>query len=107
MLVVADEIDTVVRAMNGVEAASWKTRVDQKLRKKSRCSGNSLGRLHDESVSTHERDRVHPEGDHGGEVEGAHSSNDTKWLTVGLDIKVLGESLEGFALYLIFKTSIR
>jgi len=98
VLVVADEVDAVVRAVDGVEAASWETRVDEKLSKESRRTGNSLGRLHDESVSAHERDRVHPKGNHGGEVEGAHASNDTKWFTVGLDVQVLGESLEGFSL---------
>ena len=103
VLVVADEVDAIVRAVNGVEAAGGKTRVDKKLSKKSRCAGNALGRLHDESVSAHERNRVHPERNHGWEVEGAHASDDTKRFTVGFDVKVLGKSLEGFALLQILK----
>ena len=105
VLVVADEVDAVVRAVDGVEAASWETRVDEKLSKESRRTGNSLGRLHDESVSAHERDRIHPKWNHGGEVEGAHTSDDTKWFAVGLDVQVLGESLQGFSLLKIFKNS--
>ena len=98
VLIVADEVDAVVRAVNGVEAASWKTRVDQKLSKKSRSTRNSLRWLHDEGVSAHERNWVHPEGNHSGEVEWAHASNDTERFSVRLDVEVLGETLEGFAL---------
>lgn len=82
MLVVADEVDAIVRAVDGVETSSWKTRVDEKLGKESRSAGNSLGRLHDESVAAHESDRVHPEGNHGGEVEGTNAGDNTEWFTV-------------------------
>ena len=103
VLIVADEVDAVVRAVNGVEAASWKTRVDQKLGKESRSTGHSLRWLHDEGVSAHERNWVHPEGNHSGEVEGAYTSDDTEWFSVRFDVKVLGETLEGFTLLRLYK----
>ena len=60
------------------------------------CAGVPLRGLQNVGVSAGDGQGEHPEGNHGGEVEGADSSSNSKWLPVRVGVHVLRNGGKGF-----------
>jgi len=94
---VADVIDGGLTSLNDVDNTIWDSGSLEHIGDDFSSVRSSLGRLADESVSGSDSERVHPEGDHGGEVVGSDSGTDSEGDSVGLDINTSGDVVHGLS----------
>mmetsp|Transcript_29542 Transcript_29542/g.84217 ORF Transcript_29542/g.84217 Transcript_29542/m.84217 type:complete len:503 (-) Transcript_29542:51-1559(-) len=99
VLVVAEEVHRVVRAMHDIEHAGGQAAIVRHLRQHQRRHGHPLRRLQQEGVARGDRGRVHPQWDHGGEVERADAADHAKWHPVGVNVHGGGHAGERLALH--------
>ena len=98
-LVIADVVDGGLSSLDDVNNTSGDSRSGEHIDDHLGGHGDSLGRLADEGVTGGNGERVHPEGDHSGEVVGGNSSTDTEGDSVGLDINTGGDVVHGLTLH--------
>ena len=94
--VVAKEVNSSLSSVDDVEQTRLENVLSQLGHDGSR-SRIQLGRLQDEGVTSSDGKGEGPEGQHGGEVEGENSSNDSQRLMVGVDINVGGNIVHGLS----------
>ena len=73
---IEDGIHHPLVAVHDIEDAVGQSSLLQQFREHQRRRGIALTRLENETVTSSEGDRQHPQGDHGGEVEGSDAGND-------------------------------
>ena len=88
---VKDEVDGLVGTVDDVENSVWETGIASKLGQDHGSSWITLRWLEDQAVTGDGSDWDGPERNHGWEVERADSRNNTKWLSVGSGLHVLGD----------------
>lgn len=94
--VVAKEVNSTLGSVDHVEQTGLEQILTQ-LGHDGRRSGVQLGRLQDEGVTSGNGQGEGPEGQHGGEVEGKNSSNDSQRLVVRVNIDVGGNIVHGLS----------
>jgi len=94
---VTDVIDGGLTSLNNVNNTIWDSGSGEHIGNDLSSVRSSLGRLADESVSGSDGERVHPEGDHGGEVVGSDSGTDSEGDSVGLDINTSRHVVHGLS----------
>ena len=96
VLVVTDKVDAIVGAVNNVQATGWKTGLQHELDESLTGTGDALRGLQDVRVAAHQSNGVHPQGNHGREVERGNTGTNTKWLTEGFDVQIRRHALQSF-----------
>lgn len=82
---------TCVLAVDNVYSAIWCAGVLQHFGEQHGASWDALGGLHQVGVAAHHADGEHPQGDHGGEVEGGDAGAHADGQAVGEGVHVLGD----------------
>lgn len=93
VLVVADEVDSVLGTVDNVQDTSGDASLLGKLGEDHGGTGVLLRGLEDAGVTNDVGQGEHPERNHGGEVEGSDTGNDTEGLADGVGVHV-GSDLE-------------
>lgn len=91
VLVVANKVDSVLGTVNNVQDTSGDAGLLGKLSKDHGGAGVLLRGLEDAGVTDDVGQGEHPERDHGGEVEGSDTGNDTEGLADGVGVHVGGD----------------
>lgn len=91
VLIIADKVDCVPGTVDNVQNTGGDASLLGELGKDHGCAGVLLGGLNNTGVSDDVGKGEHPEGDHGGEVEGGDTGNDTKGLADGVGVHVGGD----------------
>ena len=82
---------TGVLPVDDVERAVGGAGVLQQLGQEHGAAGHALRRLHQVGVAAHHADGEHPQGDHGGEVEGGDAGAHADGQAEGVRVHVLGD----------------
>lgn len=91
VLVIADEVDSVLGSVNDVEDTGRNTGLLSKLSQNHSSTRVLLGGLEDAGVANDVGKREHPEGNHGREVEGGNTTDNTERLANGVGIHIGGD----------------
>src|SRR5207302_7502012 len=86
-----DGVDGVLAAVDDVEHAVRQAGLPVQAGDEVGGGGVALGRLEDERVTGGDGDRVHPQGHHGGEVEGGDARDHTQRLAEVVHVHAAGD----------------
>lgn len=78
-------------AVDDVERTIWCPGVLEHFGEEHGASRDPFRGLHQVGVATYHSNGEHPQGDHGGEVEGGDASADADGQAVGVSVHVLGD----------------
>ncbi len=92
---IAQEVHRVHATVHHLHDTVGDTRLLGELHEDHRGSGVLLRGLQDHGVATRRGGGEHPQGNHGGEVEGADTGGDTEGLAVSVGVQALGQVAEG------------
>lgn len=77
--------------VDNIECSIWGPSILQHFSQKHGAARDALRGLHQVRVAAHHGDGEHPQGDHGGEVEGGDAGADAEGEAVGVSVHVLGD----------------